>query len=210
LQLLFHVAGQAMPKYDTMLSCWHCIRFDIMLSKSELVRPRRSPEGDAFTHLVVEVAWLGGLFTAVGEALARVGNQTLARWLILDSIEDRPSTVAQIARQRHIARQAVQRVADLLARDGLAGYEPNPDHRRAKLLRPTVRGREALRAISIEQKAWADTVGAQIGVPKLRTATRTIEQVRRAVSSRGLPGKRSPGEAGNGSLRRPSSRAART
>jgi DNA-binding MarR family transcriptional regulator len=167
------------------------MRFDIMLSNPELVRPHRSPEGDAFTQLVVEVAWLGGLFTAAGEALAKVGNQTLARWVILDSIEDRPSTVAQIARQRHIARQAVQRVADLLEHEGLARYEPNPDHRRAKLLRPTPRGREALRAISVEQKAWADALGAQIGVAKLRTTTRTIERIRRAVTSRGLPGKRS-------------------
>lgn len=170
------------------------MRIDIMLSKPEL-RPRRTPGGDAFTHLVVEVAWLGGLFTAAGEALAKVGNQTLARWVILDSIEDKPSTVAQIARQRHIARQAVQRVADLLERDGLARYEPNPDHRRAKLLRPTARGREALRAISVEQKGWADALGAQVGVGKLRTTTRTIEQVRRAVTSRGLPGKRPPAKA---------------
>lgn len=171
-----------------MLSCAHSIRIDNMLSMAELVRPPRSPEGEAFTQLVVEVAWLGGLFTAAGEGLAKVGNQTLARWLILDSIEDRPSTVAQIARQRHIARQAVQRVADLLEREGLARYEPNPDHRRAKLLRPTPQGREALRAISIEQKEWADELGAQIGVGKLRTTAKTIEKIRRAVLSRGLPG----------------------
>jgi DNA-binding MarR family transcriptional regulator len=170
-----------------MLSYGHSISFDNMLSMAGLIRPRRSPGGEAFTQLVVEVAWLGGLFTAAGEALAKVGNQTLARWLILDSIEDRPSTVAQIARQRHIARQAVQRVADLLERDGLAQYVPNPDHRRAKLLRPTSRGREALRKISVEQKAWADALGAQIGVGTLRTTTRTIEQIRRAVTSKGLP-----------------------
>jgi DNA-binding MarR family transcriptional regulator len=169
------------------------MRIDNMLSKSKLVRPSRSPEGEAFTQFVLEVAWLGGLFTAAGESLAKVGNQTLARWVILDSIEDRPSTVAQMARQRHIARQAVQRVADLLVREGLARYEPNPDHRRAKLLRPTARGREALRAISIEQKAWADAMGAQIGIAKLRTTTKTIERVRRAVASRGLPGKRENG-----------------
>jgi DNA-binding MarR family transcriptional regulator len=154
------------------------------------VRPRRRPEGDAFTQLVLEVAWLGGLFTAAGEALARVANQTLARWVILDFIEDAPSTVAQIARQRHIARQAVQRVADLLEREGLARYAPNPDHRRAKLLHATARGRDALRAISIEQKAWADAMGAQLGAAKLRTTAKTIQQIRRAVSARGLPGER--------------------
>jgi DNA-binding MarR family transcriptional regulator len=175
-----------------MLSCLNCIQFDNMLSMSESLRPRRSPAGEAFTELVLEVAWLGGLFTAAGEALAKVANQTLARWVILDFIEDAPSTVAQIARQRHIARQAVQRVADLLEREGLVRYEPNPDHRRARLLKPTARGRDALRAISIKQKAWADAMGAQFGAAKLRTAAKTIEQIRRAVSSRGLPGKRPP------------------
>jgi DNA-binding MarR family transcriptional regulator len=170
-----------------MLSCVNCIQFDIMLSMAESSRPSRSPEGEAFTQLVLEVAWLGGLFTAAGEALAKVGNQTLARWVILDRIEDGPATVAQIARQRHIARQAVQRVADLLEREGLAAYEPNPDHRRAKLLRPTPRGREALRKISVDQKAWADALGAQIGLAKLRTTAKMIEQIRRAVLARGLP-----------------------
>jgi DNA-binding MarR family transcriptional regulator len=170
-----------------MLSCvvW---RIDIMLSTKES-RPTRTAAGDAFTRLVVEVAWLGGIFTAAGESLARVGNQTLARWVVLDAIEDSPSTVAQLARRRGIARQAVQRVADLLEREGLAAYEPNPQHRRAKLLRPTPRGRKVLRAISVEQKAWADAMGAQIGEAKLRSLTKVIEQIRRATTSRALPGR---------------------
>jgi DNA-binding MarR family transcriptional regulator len=136
---------------------------------------------------VLEVAWLGGSFTAKGEALAKLADQTLARWVILDAIEDVPSTVAQVARRRGIARQAVQRVADLLERDGLVAYEPNPGHRRAKLLRPTPRGQEALRTISIAQKAWADALGEEIGEPKLKRAKALIEEVRRIVSSNGSP-----------------------
>ena len=158
-----------------------------MLS-NEIARPPRTAAGDAFTQLVLEVAGLGFLFTAAGESLAALGNQTLARWVILDFVEERPSTVAQIARRRGIARQAVQRVADLLEREGLVVYEANPKHRRAKLLRPTARGRKVLRVISVQQKAWADALGAEIGEAKLRTMTKAIEQIRRAVTSRGLPG----------------------
>lgn len=158
-----------------------------MLS-NRLARPRRTPAGDTFTQLVLEVAGLGVLFTAAGESLAALGNQTLARWVILDFIEDRPSSVAQIARRRGIARQAVQRVADLLVEEGLAAYQLNPKHRRAKLLRPTARGRQTLRIISVEQKAWADALGAQIGEARLRTVTRAIGEIRRAVTSKGLPG----------------------
>jgi DNA-binding MarR family transcriptional regulator len=157
-----------------------------MLS-SGLVRPRRTAAGDAFTQLILEVAGLGILFTAAGESLAAVGDQTLARWVILDFVEDRPSTVAEIARRRGIARQAVQRVADLLEGEGLVAYQANPNHRRAKLLRPTPRGRKVLRVISLQQKAWADALGAEIGEAKLRTLTKAIEQIR-AVTSRGLPG----------------------
>jgi DNA-binding MarR family transcriptional regulator len=150
---------------------------------NEPVRPSRSAAGDAFTDLVLEVAWLGGIFTAKGESLARLGDQTLARWVILDAIEEAPSTVSQIARRRGIARQAVQRVADLLERDRLVVYGANPSHRRAKLLRPTPKGRQALRTISVAQKAWADALGEEIGEGKLRRAKVLIEQIRGVVSS---------------------------
>jgi DNA-binding MarR family transcriptional regulator len=152
------------------------------------LRPPRTPAGEAFTDLVVEVAAFGGFITAAGEALARVGGQTLARWVILDAIEDGPATVAQIARRRGIARQAVQRVADLLVDDGLANFVVNPRHRRAKLLQPTPRGREALRAISEAQQPWADALGGEIGEPKLRRAHAALVGIRRAVVARGLPG----------------------
>jgi hypothetical protein len=57
----------------------------------------------------------------------------------------------------------VQRLADVLVRDGLAAYEANPAHRRAKLLRITHQGRTALRTIQTAKAAWADALGAKIG-----------------------------------------------
>ncbi len=154
------------------------------------MRPARTPDGEAFTDLVLEVAWLGGLFTAAGESLARLGGQTLARWVILDAVEDQPMTVAEIARRRGIARQAVQRVADLLAHDGLAAYEPNPQHRRAKLLRPTPSGQEVLHSISIAQKVWADALGAEIGQDKLRATIGVISKIRHMLLEQEVPGTR--------------------
>jgi len=149
-------------------------------------RPMRTPAGDAFTSFVVQVARLGGDFTATGEKLAALGGQTLARWVVLDAAEDGPASVAQIARGRGMARQSVQRVADLLVRDGLAVYEDNPDHRRAKLLAPTQRGRRALRTISTAQKAWADALGDEIGEAELRRLSAILERIQR-VTSRNKP-----------------------
>ena len=119
--------------------------------------------------------------TAAGEALARPAGQTLARWLVLEAVQDQPATVAQIARDMHLARQGVQRLADVLVRDGLAVYEPNPAHRRAKLLRLTAEGRSALRTVQAAQRAWADALGAELGETDLRQASAILDRVLDAV-----------------------------
>src|SRR5919198_4695737 len=118
---------------------------------------RRTPAGDALSELWVRVFQLDGLFSAAGDALARPAGQTSARWQVMAAIEGGPATVAQIARRLHLARQSVQRVADLLAADGIATYEDNPGHRRAKLLRLSPTGEHALRAIQARQRGWANS-----------------------------------------------------
>ncbi len=143
--------------------------------------------GDAFTTLVFQVVQLIRLFTTAGEALAKPAGQTLARWLVLEAVQDEPATVAQTARALHLARQSVQRVADLLEQDGLAVYQANPRHRRAKLLRLTPQGRSALRAIQAAQRSWADALGAELGEADLRLASTVLERVLQAVGKPASP-----------------------
>jgi DNA-binding MarR family transcriptional regulator len=139
--------------------------------------PERTPAGEAFTSFLGQVIGLTRRFTTAGEALAKPAGQTLARWLVMETVHDRPATVAQIARTLLLARQGVQRLADLLVHDGLAVYEDNPAHRRAKLLRLTPEGRSTLRAIQAAQRAWADAMGAELGEARLRQASGILEQV---------------------------------
>ena len=148
---------------------------------SEDQPPSRTPAGDAFTALLGQVIGLTRRFTTAGEALAKPAGQTLARWLVLETVQNAPATVAQIARTLHLARQGVQRLADLLVRDGLAAYQDNPAHRRAKLLRLTPQGRSALRTIQTAQAAWADALGAKIGEADLQQASILLDQVLQAV-----------------------------
>jgi DNA-binding MarR family transcriptional regulator len=138
---------------------------------------RRTPAGDAFSVVVVQVLRLSGLLTAAGDELARPSGQTSARWMVLAAVEGKPATVADIARVLGLARQSVQRVADLLAEDGLARYEGNPDHQRAKLLRLTARGQAALRAIQAGQRVWADALGSAVGEAELRRASRSLARI---------------------------------
>jgi DNA-binding MarR family transcriptional regulator len=140
-------------------------------------RSQRTPAGDAVSRLVIRIFQLNGLLTSVGDELAKPAGQTSARWQVLAAVEDQPLTVAQIARALRLMRQSVQRVADLLERDGLAAYENNPAHRRAKLLRLTPAGRAALQSIQDAQRAWADRLGKAVGEAELKRATATLDRL---------------------------------
>jgi DNA-binding MarR family transcriptional regulator len=146
--------------------------------------PARTPAGDAFTTLVVQILRLNGHLTAAGDALARPAGQSSARWQVMGVAEHGPSTVAQIARALGLARQSVQRVADLLARDALAEYATNPADRRADLFQLTAAGRDALRAIQAAQRSWADALGAEIGEDEMRRASEVLGRVLEAVAGK--------------------------
>lgn len=96
------------------------------------------------------------------------------RWLVLETLEDGPKPVAEIARRLRLARQSVQRVADLLERDGLVAYEANPRHRRAKLARLTPAGRKVLGWIQRAQREWADRHGAEVRLGDLERAAQVL------------------------------------
>jgi DNA-binding MarR family transcriptional regulator len=100
---------------------------------------------------------------------------------VLEVVQDAPATVAEIARRLRLARQGVQRLADVLVRDGFAVYEGNPAHRRAKLVRLTPQGRSALQAIQAAQRAWADSLGAELGESELRQAGAFLDRVLQAL-----------------------------
>ena len=117
------------------------------------------------------------MLKATGDKLAKPAGQTTARWRVLAAVEEEPMTVAQIARAWSLARQSVQRVADVLERDGLVTYEDNPAHRRAQLVRLTPRGRSALRRIRVAQREWADALGDRIGTGDLQTASRILSRI---------------------------------
>lgn len=145
--------------------------------------PGRTPAGDAFSGVVVRVFRLGGLLEDEGDALARPAGQTTARWQVLAAVEETPRSVADIARALNLARQSVQRVADVLEAAGLVRYADNPRHRRARLVVPTEAGLERLRQIQDEQRPWADRLGAAVGARDLLTLNRLLDRVHQVVEA---------------------------
>ncbi|MEU2073270.1 MarR family transcriptional regulator [Streptomyces sp. NPDC013489] len=120
-------------------------------------------EQDALSRTALGVFRLNGQFLAVSEKLAEPAGLTAAWWQVLGAVLPEPLPVAGIARAMGITRQSVQRIADLLVREGLAAYEPNPAHRRAKLLAPTGAGRAAIARIDPGHAELAAALVRELG-----------------------------------------------
>jgi DNA-binding MarR family transcriptional regulator len=133
--------------------------------------------------LVVQVMQLHGLLIAAGDALAAPAGQTSARWQILAAVEGTPRSVADIARLMNLARQSVQRIADLLVEDGLACYEDNPAHARAKHLCLSTSGRHTLARIQDAQRQWANELAARLDPDHLAAASGLLAQMKLLLQS---------------------------
>ncbi len=136
--------------------------------------PVRTPAGHAFAEFAISVLRLTGPLTAAGDVLAKPSGQSSARWQVLAAANHAPMSVADAARALGLARQGVQRIADLLEGEGLIAYGDNPAHQRAKLMMPTPRGEEVLDEIKARQAVWADAFGAELGEERLQQATALI------------------------------------
>ena len=97
---------------------------------------------------------------------------------------DRPPTVPQIGRSFGQPRQLVQRAANSLMQAGLIEAMPNPDHKRAVLLRATAQGTALKREMDTRADAIAATVTAGIDLENVRAATAALHAVRKQLEER--------------------------
>jgi len=97
---------------------------------------------------------------------------------------DRPPTVPQIGRSLGQPRQVVQRAAHSLIDAGLIEVEPNPDHKRAVLLRATARGLALKREIDGRAEAIADEIAAGIDTAQVHAATAALRSIRKQLEAR--------------------------
>jgi DNA-binding MarR family transcriptional regulator len=145
---------------------------------------------DAITDLILETFRLNGRLVATGDALVADLGLTSARWQVLGAIalSPAPLPVAHIARNMGLTRQAVQRLANEMARDGLVRFAANPHHQRAKLVLLTALGRTAFDAAMARQGPWAERLAASVGAAHLAAAAATLRLLRRHLDEQSEPG----------------------
>ena len=134
----------------------------------------------SMTELVLETFRLNGRLLAVGDALVAELGLTSARWQLLGAValSPMPLPVAHIARNMGLTRQAVQRLANEMERDGLVRFGPNPHHQRARLVMLTAQGRAAYDAAMTRQGPWANRLASGLSVRQIGAATAMLRAIR--------------------------------
>lgn len=131
------------------------------------------------TELILLIFRVNGRLLLAGDQLVAPLGLTSARWQVLGSIvaAGRPQPVAWLARDMGVTRQNVQRIVNDLERDGVVGFEPNPHHRRAQLVRLTEKGQHLYqRAIKL-QDPWAASLAKNLSAPPMAVACDILKAV---------------------------------
>jgi DNA-binding MarR family transcriptional regulator len=140
-------------------------------------------EQDLMSGIALTVFRLNGQLLGVAEELARPVGLTAAWWQVLGAVLREPLPVAGIARAMGITRQSVQRIADLLVEKGLAEYQPNPAHRRAKLVRVTDAGYAAVRRINPAHAVFSHDVTGSLGLDQVRLTLDALTRLSEALDT---------------------------
>jgi len=129
-----------------------------------MARKDRGEAAAMIPLIVADVYQLAGQLRRNADAIAGSIGQTQARWQVLSAASAEPKTVPQIARRLGIARQNVQRVADLLIDEGLAALSPNPDHKTSPFLVLTDSGRAAFAQLMSHGRSYYHELASELDI----------------------------------------------
>jgi DNA-binding MarR family transcriptional regulator len=138
-------------------------------------------------ELVVEVFRLNGALLSQGDRMTQDLGMSSSRWQVLGAVElaGRPLSVSQVARNMGLARQSVQRLVNELDADGFVAFADNPDHRRAKLIMLTAKGRKAYQEIMRRQARWSKRmlVATELSERRLGEVASILRRLREALEA---------------------------
>jgi len=155
-----------------------CMSIDSMLSICYYLMVSSQPELDSPpSRFALAVFWVNGLLMNNGERITKPLGQSSARWQVLGRASFDPQTVAGMARDMGLARQSVQRIVNVLKRDGLVALEQIPSDKRTSIVTLTEAGRKVLSAIYARNAEWSKRILSRIPVEELEAAIKQLERI---------------------------------
>lgn len=141
---------------------------------------KHTAEGSLFTNIILEIFKLNGLLVNEGDKLIKELGLSSARWKVLGALSQtqHPLTVPSIARIMGQTRQAVQRLSNEMRKDGLLETEVNPNHKRAKFLKLTKKGKEVYTLLENKQVPWVNSIAAGFDTKDLEISYQILKEMR--------------------------------
>ena len=137
-------------------------------------------------NLLNEVRLLYHRMVQVGEQLHVDESITLGMRAVLEFLlRNGPTTVPDIAGSRSVTRQHIQTLVNALLEDDLVILEENPLHKRSSLVTLTKQGERVIRRMRKREEQLYQTTEFGVNRSGLKTAARTLEQVRSTLKGIG-------------------------
>lgn len=151
------------------------------------------PKSQALTDLILTMFRANNLTLTWGDRIVSPLGLTSARWQILGAIAqaDRAQPVAWLARDMGANRQNVQRIVNDLLADGLVALEPNPHHKRAKLVVLTPKGQETYAAALSRYNPLVEALVEGMTEEDIAAAQRVLSHLRVKLETSDIKGTRS-------------------
>lgn len=140
-------------------------------------------DSDPLGQFSLSIFRLNGFLMNNGNAITKSLCQSSARWQVLGQVGYQAQTVAQIARNMGHARQSVQRIADVLKKEGLVSYKSNLTDKRASLLELTPKGVETLSNIYMSYSEWSKHIMTKLNADQLARLAKDLNDLATILES---------------------------
>ena len=110
---------------------------------------------------------------------------TNARWQTLSELSalEKPVTVSELARHMGLTRQAIQRLADDMASDGLVKFVENPGDARAMHLLLTKAGRAMYHEALEREWQWTNAIAEDFDAEQIARAVALLEAITKKMQN---------------------------
>lgn len=136
------------------------------------------------TALIREIRTAFNRLKAIAEALhADLEVNPSMRAVLQALVSKAPQTVPEIAKERGVSRQHVQKVMNVLLEGGLVRTENNPDHKRSDFYHPTPRGEGVFAEIQTRELEPMEKLADALPEREIIAATQLLAQLNETIET---------------------------
>jgi len=139
----------------------------------------RHENAKLFKEIILEIFKLHGQLNTIGDKLTQEFELSSARWKVLGAIflAESSQTVPQIAKSMGQSRQAIQKIITAMHKQGFLLVGENPNHKTAKLISLTTKGKEVFLKLDEKQIEWSNACSENLDRVKLQSTIEVLKEI---------------------------------